>query len=341
MSKRPYSGSARAGKARRYGMSVTGARAFMRAARSYLRTKYGSRRSGEGPAKAVTTQYDSRMLYKRKRAPKGVRRRARRRAKSFVYKQLMNAKSNTNLFQFHRVGAASAAGGQLVTSLTSGYTFCGTGTTGNDSVGAIYDVVQNLTNATPNIASKKYFLTGMSTDYTITNTSASDIAEVDVYEWVARKDFDYNELNPAYCSISNYLEKETSSESKMPGATTAMAFNQLGWVPTDANSAMRNMLILSKQRYYIGPGQAASFVRRHKFKSPVVYGPSDFNIVTQADQVDTFLCRKGITRGIILVYKGLPGAVNAAAAVSIAANAQTRYTMKMLDYEDNKNAINF
>ena len=42
----------------------------------------------EGPSSAVSTQHDSKMLYKRKRAPLKVRRRAARRYKNFLSNQL-------------------------------------------------------------------------------------------------------------------------------------------------------------------------------------------------------------------------------------------------------------
>ena len=102
----------------------------------------------EGPASAITSQMDSKLLYKRRRAPRRVRARARRRAKAYLRRQLKAHSSNTNLFTRY-ITDSSSAGEQHMVSVTSGYTWCGSGTVGSDRVGSIYEVCQNIENTDP------------------------------------------------------------------------------------------------------------------------------------------------------------------------------------------------
>ena len=337
-----------------YAAAQAGIRMAKRFVRSRVRTR---QREGEGPSNAISTQFDSKLLYRRRRAPRGVRRRARRRFKRFESLQLKNRASQTNLFQVNSLGyGANAPGTQNLFTLTSGYTWCGTPPNAgslSDQVGNIYEVCQNMTSASPIADQNKYFLTGMSTDYTLTNIGVGT-SEVDVYEFIARRDFTWSQFGresgggATDLSIRKMLEEVTNSETQMPGAGAAMTFGNLGWVPTDANQAMKNIIILSKQRYYIGAGQAVSFVKRTRFKKPVSYDSTnmrmavDINgLIAGTPETQDFIlkARKGITRGIIVIYRGLPSAASAADAVNIAYNAQTRYSMKFLDMEDNKNAL--
>jgi hypothetical protein len=189
----------------------------------------------------------------------------------------------------------------------------------------------------PQSISEFYYLIGMSTDYSITNTAASTI-ELDVYEWVARKDFEYTSATTA---MSDFVNNQAFQEAIMPGAAGRIQSSDLGFVPTDANGAMRKILILSKQRFYIASGNTVSFVKRHKYRRPIKFGSTDFAMAYSASAATSFEAKRGVTRGLILCYRGTPNATNGSSAASIAWNAQTRYTMKQIDYNENKSAINY
>ena len=226
-------------------------------------------------------------------------------------------------------------------TITSGYTFCGGGTTWVDRVGTIYETVQNIENAVPEDQAKNWYLTGFSTDYTITNTTTLEsinTMELDVYEFMFRKDLTFKD---ASLSVGRMLQVANGEEVQLPGAVAKPLITSLGWVPTDANQAMRQIVILSKQRYYIASNNSVSFVKRHKFKHPVKYNSKDFEIQQQTDAANTFLAKAGVTRGIICVFRGLPNPSSAGEAVTIAYNAQTRYTMKELDDEASGAALNY
>lgn len=295
------------------------------------------RSSGEGPSSAITGQMDSKVLYRRRRAPRRVRNRARKRAKVYLYRQLRAHSSNTNLFTRH-ISDSSSVDTQGVFTVTSGYTWCGSGTVGSDRVGSIYETCQNIENTDPVSVAKDWYLLGMSTDYTLTNVSTGSI-ECDVYEFVIRKDFSWKDTS--HISVYSFWKDILQEESKLPGATLAMSVNDLGVVPTDANKAMRNILIKSKQRFYIGVGNAVSFTKRTRFRRPVKYTSADFDISSSTGNIDVLQAKAGVTRGIFVIYKGLPTVANACGAATVAMANQTRYTIKQIDREDDKNAINF
>ena len=60
---------------------------------------YNKTTKKEGPDVAITTQKDSMQLYKRRRAPRSVRRKARKRHMRHLFQELRQANDNTNLFK--------------------------------------------------------------------------------------------------------------------------------------------------------------------------------------------------------------------------------------------------
>jgi hypothetical protein len=215
----------------------------------------------EGPSGAISSQHDSKLLYKRRRAPRRVRRRAARRYRNFLSNQLKAQNDQTNLFKLYQTGS-SAAGSQQVASITSGYV----DTNNTDAVGDLYQVFQNVEATNPVLTAKRWYLTGMSTDYTIKNTSSTETMELDVYEFVCRRTHVQNENQST--SVAGWLSNVLDDEEKMPGATSKMNIADLGYVPTDSNECMRYIVIQSKQRFYLGPGNACSFTKRIRYKSP-------------------------------------------------------------------------
>ncbi len=310
----------------------TEASAAMADIRGVVKTLTGN--SGEGASGAITGQHDSRMLYKRRRAPRKVRRKFQRRARRFLKNQLNAKSSSTNLFLAHDTFSA-ATDKQLVFTITAGYTWAGDGATSHDHVGNVYEICQNIEGADPSDIAKDWYLTGLSTDYTLSNTHATNPCELDVYEFVYRKDLQYQNANVTTASM---IIEANDEESKLAGATSKLAIDDLGWVPTDANKAMRSILIKSKQRFYIAKGNAISFTKRTKFFRPVKYVSTDFKIRGSDNQADMYTAKAGVTRGIIVIAKGLPTQSLHSAAVDISYNAQSRYTVKQVDRDDDKHA---
>lgn len=222
-------------------------------------------------------------------------------------------------------------------SLTTGYLFAGVAA-GTDEVGQWFEVFQNKENSSPLESSKHWYVTNLSMDYTFVNKDPSNTMELDIYEFVFRKDYTGHIQNiETEKGVSGELKEALLAEAKLPGATAQMAITDLGVVPTDCNAYMKYIIIKSKQRYYLGPGNAASFIKRTKFHRPIKIQSEDFEIVNSSDNTDLLLARAGLTRGIIAIYRGTP-ANSGADAVNLGWNAQARYQFKVIDPNLNSNA---
>ncbi len=293
-----------------------------------------STRTREGPSSAITTQKDSMSLYKRRRAPRKVRNRARKRYKNFLSRQLRAKNDNTNLFQ-DDFTFASAANMQQMNTITFGY--LGASAASTDKVGEWQDAMQNQLNADPNLTSLDWYVTGLTYDITISNSTALDTpanavaVELDVYEYVFRKDYNVDQI-----SIANELVESLGKETQMPGALNRMDFDDVGVVPTDANQFMRYIIIKSKQRYYIPIGDSVSFVKRINYKRPYKLTSDDFD---ELDDSET-IAKSGLTRGLILIQKGTvaQNAVNSIGITELRINVQSRYKFKSIDRNPNANA---
>jgi len=310
---------------------VAAARIGYKVARQFLRTKTGSEEE-EGPSGAITSQHDSKMLYRRRRAPRRIRRKMYRKYKSFLGRQLKAVQDNTNLFQGSGT-RSSSPNGQGMFSIVSGYLKAGSGSV--DGIGDLHDFFNNITQAIPENTSLKWFLTGISTDYTIVNATAGGTVELDVYEWVCRRDCNLkDEVN-----LADYLEAVIGEETLLPGTSNRITTQSLGYVPTDSNEAMRYIVIKSKQRFYLGQNQAISFTRRVKFFRPKVISSEDLNY---ANSGAVSFMKAGVSRGILVIQKGLPSATNASAdPTTVRFNAQTRYRCKYINQNPNASGLGY
>lgn len=292
----------------------------------------------EGPSSAITTQKDSMVIYRRKRAPRKVRRRARRRYQGFLRKQLIASNDNTNLYQLTG-NSLSSETGQGFSSITFGY--LRTGSTINDDVGDWYESYQNYLNANPVFTSKRFYVTGLSYDISFTNRTADTgnteaiAIELDVYEFVVRKDKQFDAPN-----IAAFMTDSLDNEQQLPGASAKMASSDLGVTPFDMNQALKYIVIKNKQRYYIPRGETISFVRNVKFKRPVQLTSEDFFNASLTTSAVTM--RSGLTRGLLLVQKGTLTqdlSTNNPGITNLSYNVQARYRFKVIDKDPNQNAV--
>ena len=250
--------------------------------------------------------------------------------------QLKAVQDNTSLYQYN-ASFSSVANRQLVFSITSGYAYNNfTSGVNSDKVGSLFEFFRNLTVVNPVDTSLKWFLTGVSTDYTLVNDSEG-IAELDVYEYVYRRKF----ISDGSGNAADQLSEVLTEEKLLPGALTKMATTDLGYVPTDSNEFMRFIVIKSKQRFYLGPGQATSFTKRVKYSKPKLVSSEDLNHALSASTLPIVsIALPGVTRGIICIARGLPSATNAGCdPVTIRFNAQSRYRCKYINQEPNSNSI--
>ena len=319
------------------------------ARRIYTLTDVKNQKSKEGPSSAITQQHDSKLLYRRKRAPRKIRRKAARRAANFLRRQLNSVGMSTNLYRNSDSAFSTTAGQQECMLIYSGLLY---GNIGEDiaaegarqeAVGTLYNVFQNQTNSLTPAAlvanSARMYLHSITTDYTISNLSAN-LAEVDIYEFVFRKDWSFNNSATGK-PLQNELTASAENEEKMPGATSKIEYEDLGWTPFDSNNMLKYIIIQSKQRFYIGAGNTISFTKRTNYRKPKKYVGMDFDAYVESSSGDIlptqYKASRGVTRGIICVYRGTPG-VTAANAVQLGWNAQTRYNVKFIEPNQNYNA---
>ncbi len=302
-----------------------------------MRTATGTSRNREGPSSAITTQKDSMSIYRRRRAPRKVRRRARNRSKRHLKAQLNNINDNTNLFLDNSQAGASNLAEQQMKSITFGYIDTNNV---NDDVGDWKVVFNNYLNAAADSASKSMYVTGLTYDITITNNTGTDVnnanaLELDVYEFVARRD----KLFTFTSGIQGMLEDSLGDETLLPGAATKMTSVTPGYTPFDSNQSMKFIIIKSKQRYYIPKGDSVSFVKNVRFSRPIKLISEDFEN-TSANAGD-FKLKGGLTRGLILIAKGTSNSSGSLpiGSTTWVSNVQARYRFRVIDNEANKNAV--
>lgn len=316
-------------KRRRSGhSSLLGARRLVRkAVHLGLRTALLSEQKAQA-APGITQQYDAKTLYKRRRPSRKAVHRRKRRYKNFINKQLLAVNWKSNLYN----GVQSAASGvnlQQLLFITSG-AFSGPL---SDQLGNLISLVQNDQNAAnvSNIA-YKYYLTSISTDHTFVNDSAGTM-ELDIYEWVARKDPIYTDASNAI--FNNMVTTYMGNQPAIGGAGTVMTQNTLGWTPFDCAMLCRVAIIKSKRRYYISPGQTVSYIKTKKMKKAfkIPMEKSD-DIVSTATEDDILRWCPGVTHGVICIYKGVPSATNACGdSVTLRSCSQCTYKFKKISDE--------
>lgn len=302
--------------------------------RNALHTITRTQTNNEGASGAITTQKDSMSLYRRRRAPKRVRRKAARRQKVFVYRQLKQSPKLDNLYTAN-FNLSSAANAQQLNSFTFGYL---RSALVNDDIGEWYEAWQNVIAADPRNSSSSLYCAGISYDITITNVSGntSDDArasELDIYEFVFRKNLNQDSND----SVAAMYIQGMSDEALLPGAATKQVVTNLGWTPFDANQVCKYIVIKSKQRFYLPKDDSISFVKDIKFKRPIRIDSSDFGNSTHSPK---FMAMRGLTRGLLIIHKGTPSLVANVGVTNHAVSVQARYRFKiLLNKESNANAV--
>ena len=288
----------------------------------------------KGPRGAITNQHDSMSLYRRRRAPRRVRRRARKRYAYFLRKQLRLLPNNTQQFNTLSPDIGNSAGNQEWHSLMLFPVQVGTGIATNLYQGDLLSTFTNYENTGLTTISSKWHITGYTYDVTI-NNSGSTLAECDVYEWVARKDFRFHPSLPE--GMTAAYNDAILDEELLPGGNSRQQLTTLGVTPFDVNNMSRYVLILKKQRFYIASGQAISFTRNVKLKSPIKITSEDFP--NDSIQADEFIQKAGLTRGFVVIIKGTPISGSASQATEVFMNCQSRLVYKVQDPNENQNAV--
>jgi len=236
---------------------------------------------------AMTFQHDSRVSYRRRRAPKRVRRRAARAQRRFVKQDSKSLGLNSRVF--HQAYAPStitpASFADSQTVFTDGLYGGISGSTTWGNLHAIANA-EFLFTKSGNITFRSAHM-----DFQLRNTSTTNVLVADVYTVVARKE-GYNE--PGEDWTQGMLNEGVAS-----GTSSATPIT-LGMTPFDAPAFGSSWLILSKTSYRISPGNSVYLTL--KGRKNVQFNTDRFEYDTTNSVPRTQMFR-GLSKGIVCVMR--------------------------------------
>jgi len=284
--------------------------------------RYKSGRSVSGGG--VSRQHDRATVYRRKRAPRRVRMRARRSMGSFKSK-ILKMKGHRTFFTNSQFTVLSTAGTQAATSwVLYGGRVDGTSTTGsiprgyddmNDMRSKDYMLAQNTGDAENRFQGgnlKWYVKTGIM-DLTIQNISDNSVAiEMDIYEFTCG-----HIVSTAGSDVETaiqYYHQDTFISGNDTAGLDTYTLNTRGVTPFEFGPALSKfrMKILKKTKYFI------------PFGDTVTYQIRDTRIRTMSHGVyRNESCTTYATHGILVVAK--PTAASASSAISYVCGCSRKY----------------
>lgn len=233
----------------------------------------------------LTTQYDSRRLYKYKRMPK-------RKRKAWA-KFSKKVRAVTNILGNHYLsytsvgGQVPAAGNQAygysliygITGVTSGH--------GNDD---IFKIVPDLGFSAAKQFKLMFKSATLDAEWSTPTTNAGSVT-LDLYEIICRKDIPNSTGN----NLADIFFEGIASLTAAPGSTGALAAGQVGVTPFQSKLFCQNVKILSKTRVLMSPGQTC-----HK----EVRDPKN-RTLQFTDTYNHMLCKGGWTRGFFWIAEAV------------------------------------
>lgn len=260
---------------------------------SYLGRRIVKQASGQRSAasssvpSAMTFQHDSRVTYRRKRAPRKVRRRAARAMKRFVKQDSKTLGLVSRVFQ-----NAFAPSTITPASFTDSQTIYTDGLFGGISGSVTWGDTWAIANAEA-LATKSGNINFRSAhmDFQIRNASTTNVLVADVYTVVARKE-GYNEPGDDWT-------QGMLSEGVAAG-TSAATPSALGVTPFDAPAFGSSWLILSKTTYRISPGNSVYLTL--KGRRNVMFNTDRFEYDTSNTVSRTRMFR-GLSKGFVCVFR--------------------------------------
>lgn len=271
----------------------------------YLKRKWRSSGGGRKRARSsrgatygnLTFQHDEATVYRRKRAPKRVRRRHRKAFKRFMYNmdKLQSMKTcviyNRSLFSTTPTGVSDGQSPMAVTMY--GYntnTYASNTDPGNGDMGWIF-ARENGAFPTAIDATRKLRFRSCVMEFTLTNElqsggsgDAYGIGIFDIYHVIARKN------NGTTSDPAVFWDTALGHESagNMPTAITSST--QLGITPFDTSEFGKYWLVKKKHRVRLSPGQVYNFQMRD---------PGNY-VLNMSDLLD-IKAKANLTEGVIIV----------------------------------------
>lgn len=314
------------GAGRKLGRFVGGALRLAQRYRGYGSRTQTTRNSRKGNDYGnITFQNDEALIYRRKAAPRRVRRQRRRAMKNFMYRMDKLQSMKTCKIQWEQLISASPtsyANGQAVTGVTIyGYginTFAANTNTGNGDMWWIFSR-ENGGDPTNSLATRKLRFRSATMDLKITNNAntedpefMSGIAYVDIYHVLCRKNLNSDVTNTG--DIASFWSQciNEQADGNMPAPITTNTYYEL--TPFDASGFGSYFKVLKTRRVKLSAGQ----VFNTQMRDPG-------NYVLRMDDVRNVDDRANTTEGYIIVARNPTVVGNIPGKVSIRCHATKTY----------------
>lgn len=266
--------------------SAPRSRRRLRSAPSRSRSMTRSRSRGVTRA-ATTFQHDASFLYGRRRAPRSVRRRARRGQKRYMHNLVNGLGQKTAAF------SAVSNHALTPTTLTNSQSVFSIGLYGgilNSSTWGDLSEIANNEGMYTAQTGKIYFKSAVM-EMQVRNNDDTDPLVIDLYEVVARKE-GYNEPDEDW---NDGIFNQASTTGMSSTGT-----GQLGITPFDAPGFCSSWLIKNKTRYRVGPG--LSIYLQMRDAKDVAFDTARFEYDNGSTSVRTRMFR-GLSKGYLLVAR--------------------------------------
>ena len=243
----------------RRSVAGTALRLGLKGARAYVRTRTVKRRTVDTPA--VTFQNDNRWIYRRRSAPRRVKRFARKRAYNVQRIVNSNLPFDTFLFSWF-FSLATVAGSQryLFVPLYTGYTSSLSSTdpfvnfTWQSSQQLYRMFIANRTSTTPATAEQSLQFTNAVTDVVMNAAAANTTVVIaTVYHCWARRDSAFTPLDLYEAGIK---QKSTGYPNTSGLVSVTPTFLQV--TPFDSPTFCRHFIIKNVREFRISPGNNVS-----------------------------------------------------------------------------------
>lgn len=306
-------------------------RLAFKGARSVVRSRMSRRSVKDSPA--LTFQNDNRWTYRRRPAPRSVKRFMRRKFR-FINK-IVDSKLPFSLHRFFWTFSRANAVGQQIyffVPMYTGYTPSISGTVGSYDyfrstsllqLNRIFEASRQST-VGPSKEQKLQF-DNATIDLTINaDGSNQDVAIVDVYHIWARKDSS-SAIDEAY--VSGIVNKQVPPPD--PTNTTSITSTALHSTPFDSSVFCRLFLIKSKREFRISPGNNITLQLRDRKEYTISTEDYLPNYVSSTNLVWNTIIQK-YTEGYAVFYRGAPRPNVSAAAVTLNCQVTVNYRYRIM-----------
>lgn len=235
-----------------------GARKYIKSAAKYAaKRSYTKTRDSKSKVQdsVVTTQYDTKMQYRRKRMPKFKRRQWKNFVKKVSAVSLRGIGIRTVLFNENVVVAPVLGANEQTFAVVHLYGANGVNTVNEFGARDLRQIFVNDTAA--ETGTKWCFFNGV-IDITMTNVDEFNTLEIDVYKIM------YGRSDNPTANLSGPLTNVIYETDPIAGGNTQISISRRGATPFDLSdiAMLTKWRVMTKRKYILSPGQIATYQHR-------------------------------------------------------------------------------